>query len=131
MDRHTGVTAYKAVMKNTLTGRQLEAHVLLETADRLQRVVDTWDSQGHEARLSDAISRTHTLWCVFQDALADADNPMADDVKSNILSLSLFIDRRLFATLADPTPDKLAAVINIHRELAAGLCASCLHSTSE
>jgi flagellar protein FlaF len=60
------------------------------------------------------------LWSIFQAALLEPDHPINDDVKTNILSLSLFIDRKLFATLADPTPDKLAAVVKIHRLLAIG-----------
>jgi len=107
-------------MNNTLTGRQLEAHVLLKAADRLQQVIDEWGSDGHESRLRDAISRTQMLWSIFQASLLEPDNLIDDDIKTNVLSLSLFIDRKLFATLADPTPDKLASVIKIHRLLAVG-----------
>ena len=130
MNNYTGIEAYAAVKNNTLAGRQLEAHVLLRAADRLQQIVDTWGSQGHDTRLSEVISRAHMLWSIFQDALANANNPMADDIKTNVLNLSLFIDRRLFATLADPTPDKLTTIINIHRELAAGLSISAPQTAS-
>jgi flagellar protein FlaF len=121
MNNHIGISAYKAVVNSTLVGRQLEAHVLLKAADRLQMVIDTWGSQGHEDRLRDTISRTQILWNVFQDALLKENNPIEEDIKINVLNLSMFIDRQLFAVIADPTPDRLTSIINIHRELAAGL----------
>ena len=110
-----------AVMDSTLTGRQLEAHIFDKSANLLQQIVDTWGSRGHEARLKDAVTRTQLLWSVFQAALTDPENPLADNIKSSVLHLSMFIDRRLYATLADPTPDKLESIIDVHRQLAAGL----------
>jgi|GEM_PF-2617374 len=129
MNNHIGISAYKAVVNNTLVGRQLEAHVLLKAADRLQMVIDIWGSQGHEDRLHDAISRTQILWNIFQDALIKENNPIDEDIKINVLNLSMFIDRQLLSTLANPTPDRLLSIINIHRELAAGLNTSHVHPT--
>ncbi len=131
MNNHIGISAYKAVVNSTLVGRQLEAHVLLKAADRLQMVIDTWGAQGHESRLHDTISRTQILWNVFQDALLKENNPIEEDIKINVLNLSMFIDRQLYATIADPTPDRLTSIINIHRELAAGLNTSRVHHSHQ
>jgi len=39
----------------------------------------------------------------------------------DLLKLSAFIDRRILETMADPSPEKLTAIININRNIAAGL----------
>jgi len=49
------------------------------------------------------------------------DNPLPEEVKHNLLSLSLFIDRRTFEALAYPAPEKLDILININLNVAAGL----------
>ena len=39
----------------------------------------------------------------------------------DLLRLSAFVDKRIFETIAFPSPEKLTAVININRNIAAGL----------
>ena len=49
------------------------------------------------------------------------DNPLPKQIKEDILSLSAFIDKRIFEVMSYPAPEKLDAIININLNLAAGL----------
>ena len=78
---------------------------------------------GHEARLDDALKLNQRLWTFFQAELQASDNPLPEDLRINLLQLIQFIDRRTFDVMARPAADKLAALISINRNIAAGLSA--------
>jgi hypothetical protein len=44
-----------------------------------------------------------------------------EPIRGNVLSLAAFVDRQTLQMLADPSADKLTALISINRELAGGL----------
>jgi flagellar protein FlaF len=46
---------------------------------------------------------------------------MSKKLRLDILRLAAYIDRRIFETMAFPSPEKLNIVININNNLAAGL----------
>jgi flagellar protein FlaF len=112
---------YANVHKTTLSGRALEAAVLNKAALKLEHIQENWDAQNREDKLNDALRYNQLIWNVFQSELAKADNPLPKKLREDILNLSLFIDRRTFETLAFPGKDKLSILININRNIAAGL----------
>ncbi len=50
--------------------------------------------------------------------------PQPIEIRQNILSLANFIDKTSVDIISDPQPEKVGILININRELAAGLFAS-------
>jgi flagellar biosynthesis activator protein FlaF len=68
-----------------------------------------------------ALEFNRTLWTVVQADVADAANPLPDDVKNDLLSLSLFVDRQTVKALAEPAFASLEPLIEIDRNLARGL----------
>jgi flagellar protein FlaF len=113
--------AYHDVEKASLSGRELEAHALTKAALFLQAVRDGWDEPGLEERLEEALRYNQRLWTIFQSEATREDNPLPDDIKSNILTLSVFIDKRTFDILAFPAKQKLDILISINRNIAEGL----------
>ena len=113
--------AYRTVQKTTMSGRELEASVLTQAALKLQVCQNNWGAEGNQTQLSEAIRYNQRVWSIFQDELAKDDNPLPKQLRQDILSLSLFIAKRLIETLSCPAPEKLTAVININLNLAAGL----------
>jgi flagellar biosynthesis activator protein FlaF len=113
--------AYRNVERATLSQRDLEASVLTKAAAQLQALKDSWISDSLDPRLEDALSYNQRVWTFFQAELTMESNPLPDEVKRNLLALSLFVDRRSFETLAYPAPEKLDALININLNVAAGL----------
>lgn len=121
---HYAANAYATVEKHTASGRQLEASALFRAARALQAVQESWGGPGHEARLTDALKLNQRLWTFFQVELAAEGNPLPADLKANLIRLSTFIDRRIFEVMATPAADKLTILININRNIAAGLSAT-------
>ena len=117
----TQLQAYQTVQKTTMSGKEIEASVLTKGALLLQQCQNSWDADNRDDRLAEAVRYNQTIWSVFQSELAKPDNPLPKKLRQDILSLSLFIDKRLFEIMTMPSPEKLNTVININLNLAAGL----------
>lgn len=113
--------AYRTVQKTTMSGREIEAAVLTKGAMLLKECQNTWEDNSIRAKLDEALKYNQKIWSIFQSELAKDDNPLPQEIRSNILSLSAFIDRRIFEVMAFPTSEKLDIIININLNLAAGL----------
>lgn len=113
--------AYKKVEQETLSGRDVEATVLIKAAKRLQECQDNWDSEDREKRLDESLKFNQLIWSIFQSELASEDNPLSKDIRLNLLRLSSFIDGRSLETMAYPAAEKLTILININQNIAAGL----------
>lgn len=117
----TGIDAYREIQKNTMSGRELEASVLIKAAHKLKYCRDNWDSPDIKERLDDALKYNQRLWSFFQAELSRPDHPMPKKLREDLLSLSIFIDKRTFEVMASPLPEKLDILININLNIAAGL----------
>lgn len=102
--------------------RATEARAFMEAARRLseaQKVVeDAPDAYRSALRLN------WRLWTIIQSDVSGPDNPLPADLKANVISLSIFVDKHTLNALAEPSARKLDVLININRNLAAGLMTS-------
>jgi flagellar biosynthesis activator protein FlaF len=112
---------YGKVQRNAMTDREAEAAALMKAAALLKHCQSNWAAADREAVLDKALKFNQRLWTFFQVALTDPENPLPRAIKENVLSLSLFIDKRIFEVMAYPSPDKLDILININTNIAAGL----------
>jgi flagellar protein FlaF len=117
----TQLEAYRDALKTTMSGREIEASVLMKAALMLKNCQDNWDSHDRTAKLDVALKFNQLIWSIFQSELAKADNPLPKKLRENILSLAVFVDRRILDIMAYPSPQKLIAIININLNIAAGL----------
>jgi flagellar biosynthesis activator protein FlaF len=111
--------AYARTAQQTLQGRDLEAHVLLKSAARLQGIRDNWDARHGE--LDEALLANRKLWTVFVSAMSAEDCPMPNTVRSNIINLGMFVFNRTIQLSVEPKPELLNVLIEINRNIAAGL----------
>jgi len=102
--------------------RELEAQLLLRAAAKMKVVSE--DAAASREQIIDAIRYNRRLWTVFADTVSKSENPLPDVIKQNITSLALFIMRQSIAAEAEPNAQRLAVLISINREIAAGLAAS-------
>jgi len=114
-----GTHAYRAVAKEIASPRDLEANLLLKAAARLQAVRDSWSNDRSD--LNDALLYNRKLWTIFLDSAMSADNPLPTEIRQNVANLGVFVMKQTMSVISDPQPEILAALININRELAAGL----------
>lgn len=111
--------AYGKTAKVVSNPRELEAGLLSKSAQQLQAVKDRWDPAG--AAFSNALVYNRKLWSVFAGAVTEDTNPLPREIKQNIANLAVFVLKRTVQVQANPAPEKLDALININREVAAGL----------
>lgn len=115
------INAYNTMQKENMSGRELEASVLSRAGLMLKQVQDNWDAPGMQQKLMEAIKFNQKVWSFFQAELSDPENPLPKNVRQDILTLSIFIDKRLFEVMAVPDREKLSIVVDINFNLAAGL----------
>jgi len=120
MQQHS-VNAYTTIQKESLSGRELEASILSRAGLMLKSVKDNWGTPDRDQKLLEAVKFNQKVWSFFQAELSDPENPLPKNLREDILNLSIFIDKRLFEVLAFPDPEKLAIVIDIDFNIAAGL----------
>lgn len=115
------LAAYRTVQKITLSGRELEALVLSTAAQKLVDVQNDWNAPDRDERLDEALRHNQLVWSIFQGELMKEDNPLPKPLRQDILSLSAFIDKRIFEIMSHPAPEKLNVIISLNLNLAAGL----------
>lgn len=115
------MNAYRKVEQDTLSGRDVEAMVLVKAANKLKDCQDNWESADRDKKLDESLKFNQLVWSIFQSELAAEDNPLPKPLRVNLLRLSAFIDGRSLETLAYPASEKLTILININRNIAAGL----------
>jgi len=120
----TQIETYRNVHKMTLTGRELESAVLTKAAQKLTFCQTNWEASDREEILTEALRYNQQVWTVFQTELSNPENPLPKKLREDLLSLSAFIDKRIFEIMSFPAPEKLTAIININLNIAAGLTGS-------
>jgi flagellar biosynthesis activator protein FlaF len=116
---HESAAAYARTAKTTLSGRDLEAQLLLRAAAKLTAVHDGWPTTSADLDLALVFNRK--LWTVFATSATRPDYPLPSALKANIANLAVFIFNRQFEIEKAPAPEKLRALISINREVATGL----------
>lgn len=103
-----------------------EAWALVEAARRIAVSIGNGDAKNKDNRknMKGAARLNWRLWTIFQAELTREDSPLPADLKVNMLTLCQFVDRHTVSCLAEPTPEKLKALIDVNRHIAAGLLGS-------
>lgn len=121
MSQSQSSQAYGSTQKLGAEARQTEARALLEAARRMaeaQKKSD--DREGYRA----ALRLNWRLWTIIQSDIVSAENVLPAEIKANIMSLSVFIDKHTVGALADPDVVKMNVLIEINRNIASGLMAT-------
>ena len=118
MQQHA-TQAYQTVAKRTGSPRDLEANLLSKSASNLQRIRENWELA--EAELHSALKFNRKLWNVFLNSSTRDDNPMPAAIRQNIANLGLFVLSHTLKVELRPEAGRLDVLININREVAAGL----------
>ena len=117
--QHQAAHAYAQTAKITVSPRNLEADLLVKSANRLQAVKDGWPESQSDLR--GALTYNRRLWTIFATSATAEDNPLPNAIKQSIGNLGLFIFKQTMTLESEPQPEKLTSLISINREVAAGL----------
>jgi flagellar protein FlaF len=113
--------AYDSIRQETSSGRTLEASVLMRAAQKMKDCQNHWDSEDRETQFNEVIRLNQMIWSIFQGELSQDENPLPMEIKRQLLTLSVYVDKTIFEAMANPTPEKLTTLININQNIAAGL----------
>lgn len=109
--------------KHSPDQRELEGRVLLKAAHMIKDLQDNWDQVNTEM-LEATLKYNRQIWMMFYDtAIENEQGDRPDDLRSNIINLANFIFKREVEIMGDKerSPKKLDVLININKEIAAGL----------
>jgi len=112
---------YSKVQKETVSGRDLEARVLSKASVLLKRILETPAGPERERSLNEGVRFNLRVWDVFQ---ADWENPecaLAQNTRTDLLRLSVYVHKTSLEVLAYGAPEKINSLINIDDRLVAGL----------
>jgi flagellar protein FlaF len=116
---HSAAQAYGKIAKQIASPRNLEADLLLKAAARLQAIHEGWDEKQFE--LKDALMYNRKLWSIFVTALTEPTHPMPAPIRQNVANLGLFVMKQTVIAMQEPRREMLPSMININRQVAAGL----------
>ena len=115
---HDKLQAYAQTQKSSMSSREIEAMAFTKAALKLEdakKSLDDYDSYAS------ALKFNQLLWTIIQADIVDQENQLPPQIKANILSLSIFVDRQTIKALADTDEKHLEVLIGINKNLAEGL----------
>ena len=111
--------------KHTPDQRELEGRVLLKAAQNFVDLQTQWEGlkpTDLNSELNKALTYNRQIWMLFVDNAAQDDSAERPrSLRSNISNLGSFIFKQMIDAQAVPVREKLDVLININREIAAGL----------
>lgn len=113
-----GIQAYQQTQRGNLSPREVEATALTKAAMML---ADAQNKPGDRDAFNKALRFNHLLWTIIQADITEEENELPPEISANVMSLSLFVDRQTTKALRSCEPQDLDSLININRNLAAGL----------
>lgn len=114
----TGYAKQQTMALETASPEQTLAWGLTTTARKMAAVMAPGTPRE---TVLDAVRLNWRLWTIIQAEQADPDCQTPRSIREGLLNLSNFVDKRSVDLLAVPTPEKLEVLININRNIAAGL----------
>ncbi|PZA09277.1 flagellar biosynthesis regulatory protein FlaF [Rhodopseudomonas palustris] len=112
--------AYARTAQRTASPREIEAQALLKAAKQLQDIVTNWEEKG-AIGLQEALMFNRKLWSIFVSEAMRDDNPQSIEIRQNIANIGVFVLSQSSALQIKPEVERLQALIDINRNIAAGL----------
>ncbi|MDO8422695.1 MAG: flagellar biosynthesis regulator FlaF [Parvibaculum sp.] len=112
--------AYAKAAKHGSDPREIEASVLMKAAARFNQIKTAWTDSA-PADLDPALLYNRTIWTVFATSVTETESQLPKEIRQNIANLAVFVFKRTLEIQIAPTPEMLDVLININRQIAAGL----------
>ena len=110
--------AYRQTSKLALPPRVVEAEAFIKAARLLnQAKTGSFDYDAYAS----ALRFNQTLWTIIQADLGRDGSRLPAGLRSDILNLSLYVDKQTLKALSDPKAEYLGALVEIDRTIARGL----------
>ena len=98
--------------------REMDAAALSQAAYVLDQARQ---SLGDVGACEKALTYNQLLWSIIQADIADGKNTLPDELKANLMSLSIHVDKQTTKALTNPTEKIFDSLIKINLNIAEGL----------
>lgn len=115
---NAAIHAYDNAGRTLSTGRVAEAMAFSRAAQALE---DARVNPDDRDKLRHALRLNRLVWTAVQAEITQEASILPRRLKASLMSLSLFVDRVMAAAPVKFDPIQLQALIDINREMAAGL----------
>jgi flagellar protein FlaF len=116
----SAANAYARVASTTASPRDIEAQTLLKAANKLQEAINNADPRSEQTK--QALLYNRKLWTIFLSEAMREGNPQPLDVRQKIANIAVFVLSQTSALQLSPQFDHFQPLIEINRNIAAGLC---------
>lgn len=99
--------------------QEIEGQALIQIAGRLTKALENVEEEPEY--LKEQVRLNWRVWTIIQSYLVDKDCELPDEIRDNLLSLTRFIDQQTVDFLVKSDTTKLPSLININRQIGAGL----------
>lgn len=120
--------AFEPMQNKRLTPRQAEAMAFSKAATMME---EARKEPSDTERFSQALRFNQLFWTILQADIAGPGNMLPNEVKANIMSLGVFVDKQTTKAHRSRDGKDLDILISINRNLAAGLREETSSSTQE
>ena len=115
------IIGYQQTQNTVDTNREVataeaDAIVLRQAADRLKKA----QQLPKEDIFEETLLYNQLIWTVIQSEMT-AENPLPEQIKANLVSLSIFVDKQTATAIGTREPELLDTLININRNISLGL----------
>ncbi|MBP1182373.1 flagellar biosynthesis regulator FlaF [Methylobacterium sp. PvR107] len=117
---NAAANAYARTARSALTPREAESALLLKAAQQLISAGRELPA-GETKPLNEALSFNQRVWTLLSSEATADENPLPADVKQGVARLGAFVLRNCVDTMIAPTPEKIATLVSINNQIAAGL----------
>jgi len=115
----SAANAYARVASTTASPRDVEAQTLLKAANKLQEAINNNDPLSEQTK--QALLYNRKLWTIFLSEAMREGNPQPLDVRQKIANIGVFVLSQTAALQLSPQFDHFKPLIEINRNIAAGL----------
>ena len=103
--------------------RVLEGTILLKAAQKLEDLAKRM-SGGEKPSLEEideTLTYNQKLWQLFVEDMINPEHLLPQEIKNNVASLAVFVFKRTQEIYFETKPEKFKVLVNINRNIAAGL----------
>ena len=98
--------------------REMDAAAFSQAAYVLDQAKQKLDDVDLRER---ALKYNRLLWSIIQADVSEDDNDLPEELKANLMSLSIFVDKQTSKGLTDPTEELFDSLIGINLNISEGL----------
>ncbi|MBK8208999.1 MAG: flagellar protein FlaF [Rhodospirillales bacterium] len=95
----------------------------MQAAQRLDELRRRWAPELY-SELDSALLYNRKLWTIFAAEMGNDASELPLQLRNNIASIAVFVFKRSLELLAKPAAEPIAALVDINRNIAAGLLAA-------